>query len=174
MVGNLLLPLLANLRAYWKPLAVLLAFAALALWGAIGWSGKRHAELIAQNERKTYEAAQAEAARHALDMARRKDAENLKLKDDADARYDTLADDYRERLARFMRGQNTAAARAAGNPDLPRDPGAPASPDGPGEAAQLHQGVCLKDEDANTLILNQARLEAAHEWALKLEAANGR
>lgn len=179
MIPNVILPLLANLRHYWRPLACLFAFAGLALWGAIGWSGKRHAELVAKNEaqgrlldRKTYEAAQAEAARHALDTARRKDAENLKLKDDADARTAALADDYRERLARFMHGQNAAAGGARRGADLPRDPGASPRADGPGEAAQLHQGVCLTDEDANTLILNQARLEAAHEWALKVRGAN--
>jgi hypothetical protein len=168
-------PILHNLRKYWKPVAFLIAFAGLALWGAIGWSGKRHAEMVAKNEamgrkldQQTYRAEQAAFAVHALDMARRKDAENLKIKDNADARYTVLAADYQRQLAAFVRGHSPASGANSGA-DLSRASADAQGPDRPGEAAELRAPVCLTDEDANTLMIGLARLQAAHEWALALQ-----
>ena len=115
-------------------------------------------------DRSSYERAQAQATVNALADKLKKDAENAKLADAADARADALAVRYRALSVQFANAQ-----RAASGSHLPGTAQATESPDSTSGAAIVPVGsILIPEADALICSTNQGRLEVAHEWALGL------
>jgi len=116
-------------------------------------------------DRSEYRRAQAEATANALADARKKEAENARKADAADVRADDLAARYRA-----LSLQYAAAQREARSTDLPGAAQASPGADSPGGAPLVPLGsILIPEVDALICATNQARLEAAHEWALSQE-----
>jgi len=156
------------LRSHWRLIAA--AFL-LALLGAqtlrvAGLKSSLSAEKAGRlADRKTYKRAQMEATANAFAAKIKKEAEDAKKADAADARYADLSGQYRAAVLRYQ-----AAQRAAGKADLPQSPESPASGDGPGGFAVVPTGsILIPQADALICATNTARLEAVREWALSLD-----
>lgn len=158
-------------RTYWREaiggvLLVALAVTALLLHAA---RSERDAAIAGRAaDRAAYVAAQETARSNALAAAAKKDAENAKKADNADARYADLSVQYRAISLRYA-----AAQSVAGRTNLPAAPKGTESANGPGGLAVVPSGnILIPQADALICADNTARLEAAREWALSLNESN--
>lgn len=164
---NLPLFALSALRRHWKliGLALLLAAIGVQQLRVVGLKSSISAEKAGRAlDRSNYEKAQAQAAVDAYAAKIKKEAEDAKKAEAADARYADLSGQYRAAVLRYQ-----AAQRAAGKADLPKSSQASSGPNSPGGAPIIPLGsILIPEADALICATNQGRLEAAHEWALSL------
>jgi len=153
------------MRGHWKLIATIILLALLSIQTLRVASLK--SSLGAEKDgrladRETYKRAQMEATANAFAAKIKKEAEDAKKADAADARYADLSGQYRAAVLRYQ-----AAQRAAGKADLPQSPEGPASSDGPGGFAVVPTGsILIPQSDALICADNTARLEAVRDWAL--------
>lgn len=151
-------------RTYWREAiggASLLALAVTALLLHAARSERDAAIAGRAADRSAYVAAQETARSNALAAAAKKDAENVKKADDADARFANLSAQYRAISLRY-----SAAQSVAGQSRLPAAAKSTESPDRPGGLAVIPQGsILIPQADALICADNTARLQAAREWA---------
>lgn len=159
---------LSLLKGHWKLIigALLLAVIGVQQLRVVGLKSSLSAERAGRKvDRLSYEKAQAQAAVDAYAAKIRKETEDAKKADAADARYTDLSQQYRAAVMRYQ-----AAQRAAGKADLPQSPEGPASSDRPGGLAIVPTGsILIPQADALICAENTARLEAVREWALSLD-----
>jgi hypothetical protein len=164
---NLLPFALSFARTHWR--AALILAAALAIVVQTFRLSATQASLEAeragrQSDRDTYARAQAEATSAALSAKLETEALNARKSQEADRRYADLSGQYRAAVLRYQ-----AAQRASGSAHLPEPADATQGADGPGEGADVSFGsILIPQGDALICAENQARLEAAHEWAAGL------
>ena len=158
-------------RAYWREAiggALLIALAVTALLLHAARSERDAAIAGRAADRAAYVAAQETARSNALAAAAKKDAENVKKADDADARYADLSAQYRTIGLRYA-----AAQSAAGRANLPATAEGTESANGPSGPAVVPSGdILIPQADALICADNTARLQAAHEWAVSLNESN--
>jgi hypothetical protein len=82
----------------------------------------------------------------------------------ADENYSTLYSKYQSSLLRYKASGSTSSGPTLGEHSDPAQ-----SPDGPGKDSQIPDQVTISMDDADICAVNTARLQAAHEWALKLK-----
>lgn len=163
-----LLPFAASiLRGHWK---LIVAGLLLALLGAqtlrvASLKSSLRAEQAARKaDRASYETAQAQAAVDAYAAKVKKEAEDAKKADAADARYADLSRQYRAAVLRYGTAQGHASKT-----DLPGTTETAQGSDRPGGPAVIPQGsILIPQADALICSDNTARLEAVREWALGL------
>ena len=163
-----LIPFAAGtLRAHWKLIVAALLLAAIGIQQlrVTGLKSSLSAEKAGRiADQEGYRRAQAEAEVNALAAKIKKEAEDAKKADAADARFADLSQQYRAAVLRYQ-----AAQRAAGSADLPQPTQGAASGDGPGGPAVIPQGaILIPQADALVCADNTARLEAVRDWALGL------
>lgn len=154
-------------RDHWK----LALFAALALFATIQTFRLKSTQSALQAEthgrhadRAEYARAQADAAAIALTAKIEKEAEYAAKADEADRNADALSERYRLAVLRYKADQG--AARKA---DLREASCASEIVDGPGAATIVPLGnILIPEADVMICAVNQARLEAAHDWAVGL------
>ena len=162
---NLVPFFISLMRGHWKLIATIILLALLSIQTLRVASLK--SSLGAEKDgrladRETYKRAQMEATANAFAAKIKKEAEDAKKADAADARYADLSGQYRAAVLRYQ-----AAQRAAGKADLPQSPEGPASSDGPGGFAVVPTGsILIPQSDALICADNTARLEAVRDWAL--------
>ena len=158
-------------RTYWREAvggALLIALAVTALLLHVARSERDAAIAGRAADRAAYVAAQETARSNALAAAAKKDAENAKKADNADARYADLSAQYRAISLRYA-----AAQSATGRANLPASPKGTESADRPGGLAVIPSGnILIPQADALICADNTARLQAAHEWAVSLNESN--
>ena len=155
------------LKDHWK----LALFALLALFATIqtfrlqSTQGALQAEKHGRRaDRAEYARAQADAAAIALTAKIEKEAEYAAKADEADRNADALSERYRLAVLRIA-----AAQRSGRTTDMPRPAEASGIVDGPGAAAIVPLGnILIPEADVMICAVNQARLEAAHDWAVGL------
>jgi len=160
--------LTSGFLAHWKLIAaaILLALLGVQTLRIAGLKSSLSAEKAGRlADRETYKRAQMEATANAFSAKIKKEAEDAKKADAADARYADLSQQYRAAVLRYQ-----AAQREAGKADLPQSPESPASGDRPGGPSLIPQGsILIPQADALICATNTARLEAVREWALSLD-----
>jgi len=155
--------------AHWQIICLVLLLAAIGVQ-QIRVTGLK-SSLLAEKagraaDRQSYEKVQAQAAVDAYAAKIRKETEDAKKAEAADARADDLAARYRA-----LSLQYASAQRAAGKADLPQSAKAPPSSDGPGGLTIVPVGsILITQADALICADNTARLEAVREWATALDA----
>lgn len=168
---NLLPFLLGFGRTYWREAIGGLLLAALAVTGLLLHVARaeRDAAIAGRKaDRASYVAAQEAARSFALADAAKKDAENVRKADAADARYADLSAQYRAISLRY-----SAAQSAAGHANMPAASQAAESADRSSGPTVLPSGsILIPQTDALICADNTARLQAAHEWALSLNESN--
>ncbi|MCW2405018.1 hypothetical protein M2336_001647 [Sphingobium sp. B1D7B] len=92
-------------------------------------------------------------------------AQNRRLNDAADKKVADTTIVYRDRVIRLP----TAAATCYPDSAEVSATGVPVSPDRPRAEAELSGRVVIKRDDVLICAANQARLEAAHTWALEMQ-----
>lgn len=113
-----------------------------------------------------YARAQAEATAIALSAKMKKEAEYAAHAEQADARADDLGERYHAAVLRYQAAQRSGRAT-----DLPGTPESAQSADGSGGSAVIPLGnILIPEADAFVCATNTARLLAARDWALALEA----
>jgi hypothetical protein len=156
------------LRVHWKLIAaaIMLALLGVQTLRVASLKSSLSAEKAGRlADRETYKRAQMEATANAFAAKIKKEAEDAKKADAADARYADLSGQYRAAVLRYQ-----AAQRTAGKADLPQSPEGPASSDGSGGFAVVPTGsLLIPQADALICAENTARLEAVREWALSLD-----
>jgi len=159
---------LSLLKGHWRLIvgALLLAALGIQTLRVAGLESSLNAERAGRKaDHLSYENAQAQAAVDAYAAKIRKETEDAKKADAADARYADLSGQYRAAVMRYQ-----AAQRAAGKADLPQSPEGPASSDGPGGFAVVPTGsILIPQADALICATNTARLESVREWVLSLD-----
>lgn len=166
------LPFLLGMgRTYWREAigGVLLVALAIALLSLHAARSERDVAIAGRAaDRAAYVAARETARSNALAAAAKKDAENVKKADNADARYADLSAQYRTISLRYA-----AAQSATGRANLPASPKGTESADRPGGLAVIPSGnILIPQADALICADNTARLQAAHEWAVSLNESN--
>lgn len=155
------------LRAHWKLIALALLLAAVGAQQlrVTGLKSSLSAEKAGRAaDRSNYERAQLKATADAYAAKIKKEAEDAKKTDAADARYADLSSQYHAAVLRYQ-----ASQRAASGTDLSQSSEATASGDGPGGPSLVPQGsILIPQVDALICADNTARLEAVREWALGL------
>lgn len=151
-------------RTYWREAVGCALLAALAVTTLLLHAARseRDAAIAGRAaDRAAYVAAQEAARSNALADAAKKDAENVRKADAADARYADLSAQYRAISLRY-----SAAQSAAGHANMPAARQASESIDGPSGPSVLSSGsILIPQADALICADNTARLQAAHEWA---------
>lgn len=160
-----LIPFLLSLgRSYWREAisgALLLVLVVTALLLHTARSERDAAIAGRKADRAAYVAAQETARSNALAAAAKKDAENVRKANAADARYADLIAQYRANSLHY-----SAAQSATGHANLPATGQTAESANGPGGLAIVPQGnVLIPQADVLICADNTARLQAAHEWA---------
>ena len=158
-------------RTYWREAiggALLIALAVTALSLHVARSERDAAISGRAADRAAYTAAQETARSNALAAAAKKDAENAKKADNADARYADLSAQYRAISLRYAAAQSAArhanlSAAAKGTESANRSGGPSVVPSG---------NILIPQADALICADNTARLQAAHEWAVSLNESN--
>lgn len=153
------------LRANWKPMAIL-AIVAIALLGWYTTSQKLEASKAGRlADRATYKAEQAQAEATALSEKMKKEAQYAVEREKSDALAVDLGGKYHAAVLRYQ-----ATQREASRTNLPKSATPAESVDRPGGSTILPAStLMIPKEDAMICATNQARLEAAHAWALTLE-----
>jgi len=131
----------------------------VALSGWLWWQDSRHIE---QRDKALAEVAEMKDAIEAADKLAqeekaRKEQRNKELNDEADTRTADTRIVYRDRILRA-----TAPSCSAGKADLPGT----VIPEGIDRSGD--PPVCISRADALIFADNQSRLEAAHDWAIRL------
>jgi hypothetical protein len=112
---------------------------------------------------KTFKDAQEEANRKAKETKERLEKEAKANAEQADAHYATLLDKYHANLLRFK--ANQSASLGAGGGAYPATQGG----NGPSGSPELsEEQIIISLADAKICAVNTARLEAVHDWAIKL------
>ena len=162
---NLVPFFISLMRGHWKLIAaaILLALLGVQTLRVASLKSSLSAEKAGRlADRETYKRAQMEATANAFSAKIKKEAEDAKKADAADARYADLSGQYRAAVLRYQ-----AAQREAGQADLPQSPKGSASSDGPGGPSIVPTGaILIPQADALICATNTARLEAVREWAL--------
>lgn len=119
-----------------------------------------HAETVQRYTQAQKDAQAAFDAQRAADKAH-----NRRLNDEAAKKVAATTIVYRDRVIRLP----TAAATCYPDSAQVSATGVPTSPDRSRAEAELSDRVVIKRNDALICATNQARLEAAHEWALGMQ-----
>lgn len=175
MIPLALMSAASAVRANWKLIATAGVILALSLYAwrldslRAGYKADWQTEKAGRAaDRSAYEKAQAQAAIDAYTAKIKKEAEDAKKADAADARYADLSEQYRAAVLRYQ-----AAQRAAGGTNLSRPAEAPESGDRPGGPAIVPLGnILIPEADAFLCADHTARLQAVREWALYLTDPN--
>lgn len=162
---NLLPFAIGLLKDHWK----LALFAILALFATIQTFRLQSTQSALQAEkhgrradRAEYARAQADAAAIALTAKIEKEAEYAAKADEADRNADALSERYRLAVLRFQAAQRSGSAT-----DMPRAAETAESIARPGAATIIPLGnILIPEADVMICAVNQARLEAAHDWAV--------
>lgn len=161
-LGQVLSTVWASVRKYWRYyLPVFLVI--LQALTAFGWyrehGSLQHEQAVHQADIKSYKDAQAQATAQAEQLKKQFTLASKVQADEADQNYSNLYNKYRTVLLRYQ------ATSGSPRPTSNSEPGgATQSANGPGESAD----VLITAEDADTCAVNTARLQAAHDWAIKL------
>ncbi|ANI78996.1 hypothetical protein [Sphingobium sp. EP60837] len=168
-------PALAALwKRYWPHLLVGGAVVALILGLVIqsfrlsATQGALAAEKAARKaDTAVFARAQSEAAQMALAAKLKKETEDVRKADAADARAADLAVRYRSLSLQYAQAQRAASVQHLSGATETASGG-----DGPDRSAVLPLGqLMIPEADAFICAGNQARLEAVREWALGLSAS---
>lgn len=167
-VGTFLSGVWSNIVKHWQlcVVFVLIAFSAFNVWQLNTTTAKFHKEQAAHaadiasfKQAQTIADNKAQAEKVILQKESKADA------DQADASYATLFAKYKSSLLRYTQ-QDNGGAGTVGNNQLPPTEGG----NGPSEGAKLSITV----DDGQICAENTARLQAVHDWAIKLPQNEGK
>lgn len=161
--------LTGSFLAHWKLIGVALLLAVIGIqqMRVVGLKSSLTAEKTGRAaDRASYERAQAEATANALADKMKKDQDNARKADEADARADDLAVRYRSLSLQYAQAQRAASVQHLSSPAETTTRG-----NGPDRSPVLPLGqLMIPEADAFICATNQARLEAVRDWTLSLSA----
>lgn len=162
-------PALTIVFKYWKwfliGASVLLNFGLAYEWRhvAVELKAEKAAHTKDINDFKNAQA-QADSAARAEAAKLKKEGQDAAAKADKD--YTTLLSQYRASIVRY--GASQSGSKAGGDSQLQ----SAQSTNGSSESSQFPTEVTISGDDASVCAENTARLQVAHDWALKLNGAN--
>lgn len=152
-----------NVKKYWHAylVAVVLVLLSASSWG---WFNDHNLLLkerdAHQQDLENIKTAQQTALEKAKDKKDFLDKEAKINADQADVRYSALLAKYRSNLVRLQASQGSVVRSDSGD-DAPAQGG-----NGSSTGSQV-PSVIISDDDAQICLVNTARLQAVHDWALE-------
>jgi hypothetical protein len=157
---------LQYVRSYWRE-GLIVLLSCFSIVSCSQWSST-HDKLVAERaahalDIKSFKTAQTQAEQKIKDTTQRLQQESKVKADAADESYRELYAKYRANLLRYKADQGVRSGPSGG-----QQTGTPEEPARSGASPQLYEGeISIAMADANICVENTARLEAAHEWALR-------